>query len=165
LQGARDGITWETITTLTTDAEGNASFDYRPANNLYYRGVFDGAPDLGAVTSNMARVVVRQIALLRPTTNGSTKVVSRGRTVTFNTTVRPSRVDLPNAQVTLAIYRRVNGRWTLLTTRDVYVNTAGVASYAWTFTSRGEWYVRSIANPTTFNANSVWSPVERYSVR
>ncbi len=42
-----------------------------------------GAPELAAVTSNTARVVVRQIALLRPTTNGATKVVSRGRKVTF----------------------------------------------------------------------------------
>jgi len=165
LQGARDGVTWETITTLTTDPEGNASFEYRPANNLYYRGVFDGAPDLGAVTSNTARVVVRQIALLRPTSNGATKVVSRGRKVTFNTTVRPSRADLPTAKVTLAIYRRVSSGWSLFTTRDAYPNAAGVASYTWTFSTRGEWYVRSIANPTTYNANSVWSPVERYSVR
>ena len=165
LQGARDGVTWEPIATLTTDADGTASFEYRPANNLYYRGVFDGAPDLGALTSNTARVVVRQIALLRPTNNGATKVVSRGRTVTFNTTVRPSRVDLPTAKVTFAFYRRVSGRWTRVTTRDTYVNAVGVASYSWTFTARGEWYVRAIGNPTTFNANSAWSPIERYSVR
>jgi hypothetical protein len=165
LQGARDGVTWETIATLTADTDGNASFSYRPANNLFYRGVFEGAPDLAPVTSNTARVVVRQIALLRPTSNGATKVVIRGRKVTFSTTVRPSRVDLPAAKVTLAIYRRVSGSWTLFTTRDAYVNAAGVASYTWTFSARGEWYVRSIANPTTFNANSVWSPTERYSAR
>ncbi len=32
------------------------------------------------------------------------------------------------------------------------------------FTSAGSWYVRSIANPTPYNANSVWSPHERYNV-
>jgi hypothetical protein len=165
LEGARDGVTWQPITTLTTDADGNASFTYRPANNLYYRGVSEGTPELGAVTSNTARVVVRQIALLRPTTKGATRVVSRGRSVTFSTTVRPSRVDLPTAKVTLAIYRRVGSSWRLFTTRDAYVNASGVASYTWTFTARGEWYVRSKANPTTFNANSNWSPIERYSVR
>jgi GH25 family lysozyme M1 (1,4-beta-N-acetylmuramidase) len=165
LEGARDGVTWQPITTLTTDADGNASFTYRPANNLYYRGVFEGTPELGAVTSNTARVVVRQIALLRPTAKGATKVVSRGRSVTFSTTVRPSRVDLPAAKVTLAIYRRVGSSWRLFTTRDAYVSASGVASYTWTFTARGEWYVRSRANPTTFNANSHWSPIERYSVR
>ena len=165
LQGARDGVTWQTIATLTTDASGNASFSYRPANNLFYRGVFDGAPDLGPAISDPARVVVRQIALLRPTTNGATKVVSRGRAVTFTTTVRPARADLPAARVTLAIYRRVGSRWTLLTTRDTYANAAGLASYTWTFATRGEWYVRSMATPTTFNANSEWTPIERYSVR
>ncbi len=165
LQGARDGVTWEPITTVTTDPNGNASFTYRPANNLYYRGVFEGTPELAPVTSNTARVVVRQIALLRPTTYETTKVVSRGRKVTFTTTVRPSRADLPTAKVTLAIYRRVSSGWSLFTTRDAYVNASGIASYTWTFGTRGEWYVRSMANPTTFNANSAWSPVERYSVR
>jgi hypothetical protein len=63
------------------------------------------------------------------------------------------------------VFRRVDGRWTQFTRRDVYVNGSGVASYTWRFTARGEWYVRSIANPTPFNANSVWSQVERYSVR
>jgi hypothetical protein len=118
LQGARDGVAWEPITTVTTDADGNASFSYRPANNLFYRGVFDGAVDLPPVTSNTARVVVRQIALLRPTANGATKVVSRGRKVTFSTTVRPSRVDLPRAKVTLALYRQIGGSWTFVTKRD-----------------------------------------------
>jgi lysozyme len=165
LQGARDGVTWEPIAAVTTDLDGNASYSYRPANNLFYRGVFDGAFDLVPVTSNTARVVVRQIALLRPTANGTTKVVSRGRKVTFATTVRPSRVDLPRARVTLAIYRLVGGSWRFFTKRDAYVNSSGVAAYTWTFATRGEWYVRSMANPTTFNANSQWSPIERYSVR
>ena len=71
LQASADGVTWQTIATVTTDAEGNASFSYRPATNLFYRGVFAGAPDLAAVTSPTARVVVRQIALLRPTANGA----------------------------------------------------------------------------------------------
>ncbi len=110
-------------------------------------------------------MVVRQIALLRPTANGATKVIARGRKVTFTTTVRPARADLAPAKVTLAVYRRVGSTWTPFTTRNVYVNGAGQASYTWTFTARGEWYVRSIANPTAANANSAWSPVERYSVR
>jgi hypothetical protein len=165
LQAAADGASWLTIATLTADADGNASSPYRPATNLYYRGTFDGAPDLAAATSTTARVAVRQIALLRPTTSAVTKIVSRGHKVTFTTTVRPSRADLAPARVTLAIYRRVGSVWTPFTTRNVYINAAGQASYTWTFSARGEWYVRSIANPTISNANSAWSRVERYSVR
>jgi GH25 family lysozyme M1 (1,4-beta-N-acetylmuramidase) len=165
LQAAADDVNWQTIATVTADGEGNASFSYRPATNLYYRGVFAGAPDLAGVTSSTARVVVRQIARLRPTTNGLTRVVSRGRKVTFTTTVRPARAELPAAKVTLAIFRRVGALWTPFTTRSVYIDAAGQASYAWTLTARGEWYVRAIANPTDANANSAWSPVERYSVR
>jgi GH25 family lysozyme M1 (1,4-beta-N-acetylmuramidase) len=165
LQAGPDGISWLPVATLTTDLDGNASLPYRPATNLFYRGVFDGALDLPATTGTTARVVVRQLALLRPTSNGTTRIVSRGKKITFTTTVRPSRADLAPAKVTLAIYRRVGSHWTPFTTRSVYVNAAGQASYTWTFATRGEWYVRSIANPTLSNANSTWSPVERYSVR
>jgi hypothetical protein len=165
LPAARDSLTWEAVGAFTTDANGNASIPYRPATNLYYQAVFPGAADLTATTSNVARVVVRQVALLRPTNRGRTTVISRGRNVTFSTTVRPTRAGLPPARVTLAVYRLVSGRWTRFTTRDAYVDAAGVASYTWRFTARGEWYVRSIANPTPFNANSEWSPIERYSVR
>ena len=42
------------------------------------------------------------------------------------------------------------------------VDSAGVATLNVKFASTGEFYVRSLALPTTFNANSVWSPVERY---
>ena len=41
---------------------------------------------------------------------------------------------------------------------------AGVAAVDVTFSQSGKWYVRSIARPTTVNANSVWSPVEWYEV-
>ncbi|MFZ5854603.1 MAG: hypothetical protein ACOYXS_08910 [Chloroflexota bacterium] len=165
LQGARDGVSWATIATLTTDAAGNASYPYRPATNLYYRVNFAGAPDLQAGLSNTVRVVVRQIALLRPTNKGTTKIVTRNTTVTFVTTVRPARPELPAAKVTFRIYRNVSGVWRYVTRREYYINAAGQASMTWTFSTRGEWYVRSIANPTPYNANSVWSPLERYSVR
>jgi len=165
LQGARDGVSWATIATLTTDSAGNSSYPYRPATNLYYRVVFAGSGDLIAGTSNTTRVVVRQIALLRPTNSGATKVVARNTKVTFTTTVRPARPELPAAKVTFLFYRKVSTGWTLVTRRDVYIDSLGRASYTWTFSTSGEWYVRSIANPTPYNANSVMSPLERYSVR
>jgi hypothetical protein len=165
LQGTRDGVTWTTIAARTTDASGNDVFAYRPETNLWYRAVFVGTSDLAAGSSNQPRVVNRQIALLRPTGIGHVKVVSAGTKVTFTTTVRPSRPELPAAKVTFRFYRFVSGHWTYVTKRDVYIDSTGRASWTWTFSSRGEWYVRSIANPTPYNANSVWSPVERYSVR
>jgi GH25 family lysozyme M1 (1,4-beta-N-acetylmuramidase) len=164
LQVASDAVTWQTIATTTTDANGNASFSSRPANNLHYRAVFEGAPDLAPVTSNTARIVVRQTVLLRPTSHGATKIVSRGRRVTFTTTVRP-RPDLARSKVSFTIYRRVGGHWELFKKRDVYADAAGIASYTWAFTLRGDWYVRSYANATSVNAVSAWSQVERYRVR
>jgi hypothetical protein len=165
LQGTRDGVNWMTIATRTADATGRDVFTYRPETNLWYRAVFAGTSDLLAGNSNPPRVVNRQIALLRPTNLGRTKVIAAGTKVTFTTTVRPARAELPKAKVTFRFYRYMSGRWTFVTKRDVYINANGQASYTWRFSARGEWYVRSIANPTAYNANSVWSPVERYSVR
>ncbi len=79
--------------------------------------------------------------------------------------MRPSRPELPAAKVTFVFYRQIGSTWTFVTKRDVYINSLGKASTTFKFTRAGGWYVRSIANPTPFNANSVWSPLERYSVR
>ena len=165
LEGARDGVSWTTIANLTTNGGGHASLSYRPVSNLYYRARFLGSTDLGAATSNTTRTVVRQIAVLRPTNLGLIKTIARNTSITFTTTVRPARPDLPEAKVTFVLYRRISGVWTRVATRNVFINSLGKASTTFKFTSAGSWYVRSIANPTTYNANSVWSPVERYSVR
>lgn len=165
LQGTRDGVTWSTLATLTTGAGGTASFLYKPATNLYYKAVFAGTADLLPGTSNSARTVVRQIALLRPTNGGLIKSIARNTSITFTTTVRPSRPELPPAKVTFRFYRLSGGAWTLVTSRDVIIDVFGKAATTFKFTSGGSWYVRSIANPTSYNANSVWSPLERYNVR
>jgi hypothetical protein len=165
LEGARDGVTYVAITTLTTNASGRATFSYRPVSNLYYRARFAGATDLAAANSNVTRTVVRQIAVLRPTNSGAIKTISRGSSITFTTTVRPARPELPKATVSFVLYRRISGVWTLISTRNVVINSLGKASTTFKFSSTGSYYVRSIARPTPYNANSVWSPVERYNAR
>jgi hypothetical protein len=165
LQGTRDLITWTTITTLTTDANGRASLFYTPVTNLFYRAVFAGTGDLGAANSNQVRTVVRQLAILRPTNNGSTKSISRNSSITFTTTVRPARPELAPAKVSFYFYRFSSGAYRFVTKRDVLIDGAGLARTTFRFTSSGQWYVRSQANPTPYNANSIMSPVERYSVR
>jgi hypothetical protein len=165
LQGTRDLITWTTITTLTTDANGRATLFYTPVTNLYYRAVFAGTTDLAAGNSNQVRTVVRQLALLRPTNAGATKTISRNSSITFTTTVRPARPELAPAKVSFYFYRFSSGAWQFVTKRDVFIDNDVLARTTFKFTTAGQWYVRSQANPTTYNANSVLTPVERYSVR
>ncbi len=165
LQAARDGVTWGTIATLKTDAAGRVAFTYRPATNNFYRAVFAGAADLLAGNSNTVRTVVRQIALLRPTNFGMVKTIARNTTITFTVTDRPARPELAPATVSFVFYRFVGGRWTLVGSRLVTVDAAGIAKTTLRFSSSGSWYVRARANPTTYNANSFWSPLERYNVR
>jgi hypothetical protein len=165
LQGSRDLITWTTIANLTTDTNGRASLFYTPVTNLYYRAVFAGVPELSAGTSNQVRTVVRQLALLRPTSHGSIRTISRRSSVTFTTTVRPARPELDAARVSFYLYKRQSGVWALVSTRNVIIDSAGLSRTTFTFNSVGDYYVRSQANPTTYNANSVMTPVERYNVR
>jgi hypothetical protein len=165
VQGSRDGTTWTTVTTLLTDANGSASSVYAPVTNLYYRAVFAGAPNLGAQTSATVRTVVRQISLLRSINRGLVLRVSRGTSVTFTDTVRPARPELPKATVRFVFYRRdASGIWRLYSQRDIVIDSLGKAVTNWNFPSNGEWYVRSQARPTPYNANSVWAPLQRFSV-
>ncbi|HEX9045167.1 MAG TPA: hypothetical protein VF802_09085 [Candidatus Limnocylindrales bacterium] len=166
LEATRDMVNWYTIATPTTNAAGVATFSYTPATNLWYRAVY--APttttDLTAGTSPIVRVVVRQIALLRPHYS-YTRTVALGSAVTFSTTVRPIGPTIPKAKVTYYLYRRVSGTWRFLTTRTYYINDLGIARFTWKFGSRGDYYLRAMAQPTPFNANSVMSQAEFYRVR
>jgi hypothetical protein len=164
LEGARDGVTWSPIATLTTDAAGRASLAYRPRTNLFYRAVFAGSSDLAAGTSNTVRVVVRQKILLRPTTSG-VFVVPLGSTSQMYGLVRPIGAPLPPAKVTFEFWKLMGGAWVRVTTREAYVDSGGYARLGFRWLSRGEWRVRAWANPTPYNANSIPSPFERYSVR
>ena len=169
IQSSTDGANWNQTASpaLVTNAAGQGVFAYRPARNLWYRAVFSGGPGLAASNSNVVRVVVRQIALLRPTNGGRPKLVEGGTpsaTVRFTTTVRPSRPELPRAIVRYVVYELFGGKWRLVSTRDIPVDANGLASTVVTFTSPTRWYVRSQALPTSANANSVWSPVELYFV-
>lgn len=165
LQGTRDSITWVTIATLTTNSAGDASYAYRPSTSLNYQAVFAGTSDLVAGTSPIARVAVRQKESMSPTNHGATRIVTRGSRTTFTATVRPFGATLPASKVTFSFYRLKSGHWVFATKRDVMTNAAGRAVLVWTWSSRGEWYVRSVANATLYNAHSATSPKERYSVR
>ena len=166
LQTSPDMVNWTTIPTAptTTNSAGTATFTWTPARNFWYRVQFLGAPDLSAANSNVVRVVVRQIALLRPTNSGRTKTIASGAEVTFTTTVRPARPELPKAKVTFTFTLYRAGHIAYSGRREVYIDSAGLAKWTWKFGSSGLWYVRAIANPTMANANSVWSPIEKYFV-
>jgi hypothetical protein len=92
------------------------------------------------------------------------KNVPAGTIVTFVGTVRPIGPTLAPARVTFQFWRLVNGKWVFVTKRDVNADASGKASIPWAFTSRGQWYVRAVADPTLTSANSSWSPPERYLV-
>ncbi len=164
VQNSVDGQTWSTAASLVTDSTGTVTLAFRPASNLHVRAVFNGAPDLGPAASPAQRVLVRQLALLRPDNHGLVRPIARGTVITFTTLVRPARSDLPAGRVLYRVSRLVGRTW--VTQREVTLtaDAAGRASLAVTFSTAGAWSVRAIAVPTAANANSVWSPLERFLV-
>jgi hypothetical protein len=164
VQSSADGQSWGTVADVVTDGSGVATLSQRPATNLWYRAVFDGAPDLGPADSPAQRVLVRQLAILRPDNGGTVRPVARGATVAFTTVVRPARPELAPGRVLYRVYLLVGRTWTLKREATVVADASGRAGLAIGFPVAGRWYVQAIALPTARNANSVWSAVERYLV-
>jgi hypothetical protein len=164
-QASTDRITWSTIGTATTDATGAASLTYRPSDNRYYQAVFAGAIDLGAADSVPLRVVVRSLVLLRPTNNGAVRSITSGTSITFTVTARPNRPELPQAHANLVVERRTSSGYVIASSLVQAVDrTTGAASFRITFNTPGDYFVRAQLQPTSVNANSGFTPMERYHV-
>ena len=71
--------------------------------------------------------------------------------------------DPSRTHVTWQIWRLVSGRWTLFLSEQSDPDVSGIAFLSITFNT-GSWYVRSQAMPTSLNANSVWTPKQRFDV-
>ena len=164
LERSVDAVSWGRVADLVTDATGTVTWTERPATNIYDRLVFDGSASMGAATSVPVRVLVRRIAILRPDNGGLVRHVAAGTSVAFGTLVRPMRPDVPTGPVEYVLLRLVSGHWTTVSSWRVAPDSLGWARQTITFPSAGMWAVRSIAVPTPLNANSVWSPLERYAV-
>lgn len=156
-ESSRDNVVWTSLGSAVFDSAGSASLTFRPATNLFLRSTVAGQ------SSPAVRGVVQQLATLRPTSSGRTTTVGRGTTVVFKTTIRP-QVGVPGV-ARYRIYRWTGSAWALFSQGRRYTDAAGVARLVWKFASPGRWYVRAMADPTVYNANSVWSQVERYDVR
>jgi len=157
---------WETLTdsnavvrnfTIGSSGSSTVTPPYTPIRNYWYRSVS------GTTVSNVVRVTVRQTIVIRPQ-NSTTQTISRGRTITFTTTVRPARPELQPAVVRFELYRRSGSSWVLAQTVNRTIDANGVATWAWTASQSGRFYVRAQAQPTPVNANSFWSPNQFYNV-
>ena len=173
LERSYDGQTWGGISPdLTSDGQGTHTAVHRPRLTALYRAVLRDANGAATATSERVGVMVRQLAIQRPV-HSTAKVIDRGTSVTFTTTIRPIGPDLPAPRVAFLVYRRVNGTWRSVTFRQVTADPAtGVARLTWRFTTPGEWYIRStgmgnwrefIDDPGT-NFASVLTPIARYRV-
>jgi hypothetical protein len=164
LQRSTDGIGWAPVADLTTDADGAAGIVDRPTTNVFYRLVFDGAPDLAPAASPVVPVLVRSQAQLRPDSRGTARRVSRGTSVTFSTLVRPVAGSSTPGRVEYRLFLLVGSSWVQKRSWTVGADATGAARLRVTFGSRGSWSVRAMALPTPTNAGSAWTAAQRYNV-
>ncbi len=159
------GVPWTTIANLTTNAAGAASFTYAPTRTGYVRARFLGTTDLGAATSAVYIVGVRQtVTTLSPHHTG-TKSIAKGTSITFSSRVRPLRADLAPSTVTFRFYRKVGSTWVLRYERRVPTDSSGVARTTFRFGVGGSWYVRAYAPKTPYNSISRYTLREVFVVR
>jgi len=172
IQVSKDTVNWSNIAgaTLITNASGDASFIYGPSDNRYYRVAFGGTPDLQAGFSNIVRTVVRQTNQLRPSHSGY-QDIAHGTQITFTSTVRPNRPELPQPAVNFVVYQLRGATWVKVldrmvnTDRNASSPDYGRAVLLITFNTPAKFYVRSQAVPTALNANSGWSTPVLYNVK
>ncbi len=172
-QTTRQMSTWTPLADLVTDANGIATLSYRPTVTARFRVVFPGTADLPAGTSATPGFLLYAWAKQSPTLS-TPKVIRRGTSVAFTTTVRPLLPDLPAARVAFLIYHRHGGVWKLVSQRLRTVDSSGVARLTLKFGGVGAWQVRSKAFPRWAGEQELapavsWAsrllPVARYTVR
>jgi hypothetical protein len=167
---SKDNVTWNPISTVTTNASGDASVFYRPSDNRYYRVNFAGSADLGAATSPVVRIVVRALVFIRPTgcTSSSPCRVSLNSEKTFTVTARPNRPELPDQFAVFTVQRKVGSTYVDVDIDALVIpvsKSTGTALFSLGFTARGTWRLRVNLSPTSVNANSFPTAYEYYVVR
>jgi len=158
------GVPWTTIANLITNTSGFASTTYTPTRTGYVRARFAGTTDLGAATSTVYIVGVRQTVTLRPTHTG-TLAIANGRSIAFRVVVQPLRLDLAPSMVTFRFYHKVSGLWVITNERHVLTDSSGVARTTFRFGSTGGWDVMAFADRTPYNSVSRFTQREVFLVR
>ena len=154
--------TFQTVVTLTTDANGRAVYTTLPLTfSTTYQAVFAGGGGLAAATSPAFVVGVRRTVTMAPQWSGN-RTVARGTALTFTSKIGPlNGVAVPRG--TFQIYQQINGVWTFSTSATFATNSAGDAVFTWTFSRSGLWYVRWRANSDAYNVTA-FSPINRVRV-
>jgi hypothetical protein len=148
-----DNGVWQNVLTATTDSTGRSVVQYTPRFNGQYKVVFNGDASLGAATSNIRTVNVRNLVLLRPTWSG-TKTVNVGYTQTYEATVRPvPSGGLPGgvARVEFQFWKLSGSTWVKTKVVVVGLNSSGVGTLKYTWNSTGQWYIRAKTLPNPYN--------------
>jgi hypothetical protein len=165
IEASTDERTWVPLTNssgvvlnFTIASNGSSTYRYTPIRNYWYRSV------AGSTISNTPRVTVRQTASISPS-HSSTVTVARGSTITFTTTSRPARSDLPTANVRFELWQKSSsGTWVLNSSVTRSIDANGNVNWPVTFSTKGSFYVRAQTQPTSVNANSFWTANQYYTV-
>ena len=154
--------TYQTVATLTTDSTGKATYTTPPLTfSTTYQAVFAGSGGLAAATSPSYVVGVRRTVTMSPLYDGY-KTINRGTKLTYTSKIGPlNGVAVPRG--TFQIYQQIDGVWVFSTSATFACDSAGNATFTWTFSKTGNWYVRWRANSDAYNVTA-YSPIAKVHV-
>jgi hypothetical protein len=97
---------------------------------------------------------------MAPRTSTGSSTVARGTAKTYTGTVRPL---YPTQRISFQIYKWVGGAWVFQTSATKTADASGKASFTWTWSKSGKWYMRARANSTPMNSTA-FSNLEKVTV-
>jgi hypothetical protein len=151
---------WVAVGVLTTDSLGRATVGVTPASSTQYRASFLGASDLLAATSAPITVGVRYTGVLTPKTSTGSSSLAKGTRKTYTGTMRPI---VAGQRMSFMIYKWNGSAWVFQTSATIAANSNGQATFSWTWSRSGKWYLRIRVNADSMYATA-WSNLERVTI-
>ena len=164
VEWSTDTLVWHPSSDVIPDASGTGRFTLTPTTNRWLRVRLvnaDGTTDVSAG----AFLRVNATAVLRSSIPTG-RTVGRATKITLTETIRPVGVAVAAGRARFDVFLRVGTSW--VRKRTLYANAVpatGRAVLVTTLPTRGSWWIRSRAEPTSSNGASPWTAGFRYAVR
>ncbi len=151
---------WVSVGVLTTDSLGRATVSVTPSSSTQYRASFLGTADLLAAVSAPITVGVRYTGNLGPRTSSGSSTLARGTRKTYTGTMRPI---VAGQRMSFMIYKWNGSAWVFQTSATISANASGQATFSWTWSRSGRWYIRIRLNADRMYATA-WTNLERVTI-
>jgi len=103
---------------------------------------------------------VRYTGALTPKTSTGSSSLAKGTKKTYTGTMRPI---VAGQRMSFMIYKWIDGAWVFQTSATIAANASGQATFTWTWSKSGKWYIRVRVNADKMYATA-WSNLEKVTI-